>query len=252
MPPFRPISKYFGGKAKLAPKIICHFPPHRLYIEPFSGMANVLLQKDPADHELLVDLNPEIVNLLLVIRDHTEEFVGHLNRINYCKDTLDRVLTASKQPVDMTKPMREAIITYCKLKMSYSGTTTNTGYSYAGQKSWHHDHLFPIAQRLQKVNICCDNSLNVIQKYKHRSDVLIYLDPPYLQSTINSRGKYDCNFAKVDHINLLTVIQDAKCKIVLSGYESELYNQYLPTWQKIQFPARTNGADKIETLYINF
>lgn len=47
-----PIS-YYGGKQKLAKKIVSIMPQHQLYCEPFVGGAAVYFEKSPSEVEVI-------------------------------------------------------------------------------------------------------------------------------------------------------------------------------------------------------
>jgi DNA adenine methylase len=48
---------YYGGKQRLARRIVALMPPHRVYLEPFTGGAAVLFRKPRAARETLNDLD---------------------------------------------------------------------------------------------------------------------------------------------------------------------------------------------------
>jgi DNA adenine methylase len=60
---------WFGGKSRLASKIVQHFPTHRTYCEPFGGSAAVLLAKRPSPVEIYNDIDEELVNFFRVLRN---------------------------------------------------------------------------------------------------------------------------------------------------------------------------------------
>jgi DNA adenine methylase len=76
----RPVLRYHGGKWMLAPWILEHFPPHRIYTEAFGGAGSVLMRKPRAKLvEVYNDLDGEIVNLFRLLRD--PETAGALKRL---------------------------------------------------------------------------------------------------------------------------------------------------------------------------
>lgn len=62
--PKRPLIRYHGGEWRLAPCILQHLQPHRCYVEPFGGAADVLLQKPRAYAEVYNDSVGASGNLL--------------------------------------------------------------------------------------------------------------------------------------------------------------------------------------------
>lgn len=93
--------------------------------------------------------------------------------------------------------------------------------------------------------------MELIRAFDHEN-VLIYLDPPYVWSR-RGRKQYRYEMSDSDHEELLDTSIHSKAKIMLSGYDCELYEKYLKDWRKIQIPARAqNSLPRTETLWMNF
>jgi len=87
-----------------------------------------------------------------------------------------------------------------------------------------------------------------------RGDTLLYLDPPYLMETRSSQRQiYRYELTEADHSQLLEIIKDLHCMVVLSGYYSNLYAHELASWRTVQYQAQCqNGKTATEWLWMNY
>jgi hypothetical protein len=92
-------------------------------------------------------------------------------------------------------------------------------------------------------------------KYISSPETLLYLDPPYLMSTRSSqRPIYKHEFAtENEHAWLLDTACRLRCKVMISGYWSELYADKLKAWRSASFQAQTrSGKTATEYVWMNF
>lgn len=84
---------------------------------------------------------------------------------------------------------------------------------------------------------------------------LIYSDPPYLWSTRTSRKKYDYEYDDGDHRELLGILRECVARgamVMLSGYPSEIYDDFLVGWFTREFRVMTRGGPRTEKLWMSF
>ena len=111
--------------------------------------------------------------------------------------------------------------------------------------------IVEVAERLRKVQIESRPALEVIERFNYQN-VFMYLDPPYLLST-RSRKQYRHEMTEADHIALLEAVLQSQAKIMISGYESEMYNSHLQGWHKKYFKSQAEGAKpRQEVIWMNY
>lgn len=101
--PTRPILRYHGGKWRLAPWIISHFPEHRVYVEPFGGAASVLIRKKRSYAEVYNDLDSEIVNLFRVVRDNGHELKRLLALTPFAREEYFESWLSTDDPIEQAR-----------------------------------------------------------------------------------------------------------------------------------------------------
>lgn len=96
-------------------------------------------------------------------------------------------------------------------------------------------------------------ALKYLDGVRPASDILIYCDPPYMAGSRKGGRVYSFEYTDQDHIALLSKIKTmAPCMIIISGYDTELYQTELADWNNLSFEVRTRGGNAIEHLWYNF
>jgi DNA adenine methylase len=93
--------------------------------------------------------------------------------------------------------------------------------------------------------------VELIKRFNY-PNVLIYADPPYMLET--RRGKqYQHEMSDQDHEELLDVLLAHQGPVILSGYDSSLYNDRLKGWYREEAVSYSQVASrKTEVLWMNF
>lgn len=107
------------------------------------------------------------------------------------------------------------------------------------------------AERLRGVQIENLPAVELIKRYD-TADVFIYGDPPYLHGT-RKNYLYRYEMSDAEHEKLLKVLVKHSGKVLLSGYDNDMYNDVLTGWKKVQKSTRAEGGRKrTETLWMNY
>jgi len=263
--PTRPIMRYHGGKWRLAPWIISHFPQHRVYVEAFGGSGSLLLRKPRSYAEVYNDLDGEIVNVFRVLRDResAEELVRLLTLTPFSRSEF----LLSYEPAD--DPIERARRTLVRSRLGFSSDSATRG-SYTGFRDvcikterfcaneWYSfpETLHAVVDRLKNVTIEETTAIDVIRRYDTQ-ETLFYLDPPYVLSTRSesARKRYRHEMTDDEHAKLLEIIDTIEGMAVISAFRNEIYDSKLASgWMRIDRESAGQqglGGSKmnIESLY---
>lgn len=259
--PTRPALRYYGGKWRLAPWIISHFPPHRCYVEPYAGAASVLLQKPRSYAEVYNDLDGEIVNLFRVLRNpaQSRELERLLLLTPYARTEFEQSYLADGDPIEQAR--RSITRSYMGFG-SASLEETVTGFRDNAKRSGTipaHDwarypaQLAHMCNRLAGVVIESRNALEVITR-QDGPKTLFYVDPPYPHET---RGRvrvhrYRHEMSSEEHRALSELLHQVEGYVILSGYDCELYGELYADWKSVERETHADGAlDRTEILWLS-
>lgn len=257
-----PLVRYHGSKWRLAPWIISHFPKHEIYVEPFGGSGSVLLRKERSRIEVYNDLDGEIVNLFHVVRDYGEELSHRIYLTPYSRSEYIKSFESTNDPIE--KARRTLIRSFqgwgsgCitdatggKIAKPENGFCIDWRIKKGGNRNhnWLNvpDTIMSVIERLQGVVIEEINYKSVIEKNDTKK-TLFYADPPYLSELRDRGADYRHEFTIDDHVELASILNNVKGSVIVSGYDSKLYNELYRGWKIEKRLAYTAGNTKREEI----
>lgn len=254
------VLKYPGSKWSLANKIIDLIPKHHSYVEPYFGSGAIFFNKQPSDIELINDMDDDVVNLFNCIREDSERLARIVMCIPFSRKEYDMQFQTDKNFIDdFDKAARFLVKCWQGHGFRTNGYKVGWKNDVQGRErmyalwNWYRlpEWIVEIAERLRTVQVENRPAIEVIKRFDYEN-VFMYLDPPYVLGTRTAK-QYKCEMTDADHEELINTILQSKAKIMLSGYENDIYNESLSGWKKVSFNAKAEyGLKRIETVWMNY
>ena len=215
--PFR----YAGGKFYARKLILSLIPEHSEYIEPFAGGGSIFFAKGKVDFNQLNDIDEELYNTFLTIRDFPDELICFLTKRPESESLILESLSpevAFGDPLPAKKELHKffkhdfnpstdierAGRWYYLNRTSYSGIMNiqNMYWGYGDKfsmqpKNWA-SNIRRASEKLQNTQLTSLDFEEVIDNAPY--DSLIFVDPPYFNA--DQDKFYTHYFNKDDHFRL--------------------------------------------------
>ncbi len=226
-----PIS-YFGGKSRLAKRIVPLIPDHTCYCEPFCGAAWILFKKDPSTTEVINDLDGELVNFWRIIQIHLDPFLMYFKFAVISRKLFD--LENRRDPTTLTDIQR-AVRYYYLQRLGFGGKTSGRTFGAGAMRPTNlnlltlEESILETHWRLQRVTIENLDACKCIEKYD-RKETFFYIDPPYYHTAQD----YCRTFEDADFRRLFETLQTVKGRFILSLNDHEDIRKMFKQFKQIR------------------
>ena len=244
MKPARPLPWYggkqgFGKAAWIADLLPWEY--RSTYIEPYAGMASVLLHRRPVACEILNDLNGDVVNWWRVLREQPDAFSHAVQCIPHSRVEFMRALQIRDDPT--ADPFDRAVafhiitaqgVMQSTSKAAWTISVSQNSFGLKSSASWSDDRVRGLHQRLRNVQLECRPALDILKRVADKPHAVIYCDPPYMQTDTSA---YQVCRVDIDRLTDLLLAQ--RGRVAISGVHDEWDHL---GWQRHEREGAAHGA----------
>jgi DNA adenine methylase len=235
---------YYGGKARIASKIVPFIPKHTVYVEPFCGSATLLFAKPypkitNSDHycEFLNDSDGRVINFFRQLRDHGDELIKLLQVTPYSE-----AIHKEAKNHQYSDDLMSAYYFFINITHSFSHKF-NGGFGYGRrvnrQTTFRNkvDHLAEFIDRMKQICFLKRDAIECI-KTVDSSQTFFYCDPPYPGA---NQGHYK-GYSQADFERLIATLDRCEGSAIVSCYDQDDVVLAYDGWTKASFTAYASSA----------
>jgi len=221
---------YYGGKQRMAKKIVSILPEHRTYVEPYFGGGAVFFQKKRSKVEVINDINDRLIDFYLAIQNDHEALFKLIKNTPHSEALHKLAREIYNKRTDYDK-LGMAWAVWYMTNGSFTGSPhgswrwcngkagSDVGRVLSNKRNQLSEALY---NRLKDAQISSRDAIRVI-KDRDSDKTLYYLDPPYP----GANQKHYAGFTFTDYRELLDLLITIKGKFILSNYWSQTLKYYI-------------------------
>ncbi|MDX9703950.1 MAG: DNA adenine methylase [Candidatus Auribacterota bacterium] len=252
---------YYGGKQTLLRHILPLIPAHTTYTEAFVGGASVYFAKQPAELEVINDVNGNLVNFYKVLQSNYHELKHRIDETLHSRREHEYAQIVYDYP-EFFLSIDRAWALWVLSKMSFASKLDGTfGYDKAknsiAKKVQNAKDQFTIelSKRLEQTQIECTDALRIIRS-RGTENTFHFVDPPYIGTDC---GHYSGTYNLMDFQNLLELLSKIKGKFMLTMFPHPLMDEFIQRngWNVCKIErtisaSKTNRRKQIELIVCNY
>ena len=246
-----PIIPWLGGKRRLADVILNRFPPHSCYVKVFAGGAALYFLRQPAEVEVINDINGDVVNLYRVVKNHLEEFV---RQFKWALSSREVFKWTQITPGETLTDIQRAARFYYLQHQAFGGRVQGQSWGTATTAAAPTVNLLRLEEDLSAAH------LRLVGAYIERLDwkdcmrrydrphSFFYLDPPYWETE-----GYGVPFPFEEYVAMAKMMREIKGKALLSINDHPQIRECFAGMHMEEVPIRYTvgggqGVDRMELL----